>query len=383
MASLRSSDSSFDPNAAADPEARGIFGLPFTVDEARLVYVPVPWEVTTSYGGGTSKGPRAILEASRQVDLFDLELGNFWKVGLAMLEESREVRAMNRRGRRLARPIVEAAGRVEGRRKLARALDEVNALGAELNAWVERTTRELLEEDKIAAIVGGDHSVPFGAFRAVADVRGRFGILHVDAHSDTRRAFEGFDWSHASIMHNALVHIDAVERVVQVGIRDFCEEEIDFVRRQGERVRVFFDEHLARRKHGGEPWQCIVDEIVDALPENVWVSFDVDGLDPRFCPHTGTPVPGGLDFHEAVTLIKTLARSGRRIVGFDLNEVAPGEDEWDGNVGARLLFKLTGWCLRSLGLVDEVDATLGANPRPRASAEGRRPRARPQNTSSA
>ncbi|MBN8616239.1 MAG: agmatinase family protein [Deltaproteobacteria bacterium] len=342
---------SFDPNGASDPDG-GIFGLPHTVEESRITYIPVPWEVTTSYGGGTSNGPRAILEASRQVDLFDLELGNFWQAGLAMIEEPRVVRAMNREGKRLAKPIIAAGGDVKGNRRLNAALARVNELGAELNTWVREATRLQLEAGRIPAIVGGDHSVPFGGFEAAAALRGRFGILHFDAHSDTRRAFEGFEWSHASIMHNALERIPEVERVVQVGIRDFCEEEHAYTRSQGERVRVFFDETLAATKHAGVSWQRIADDIVAALPEQVWVSFDIDGLDPRFCPHTGTPVPGGLDFWEAVAVIKTLARSGKKIIGFDLNEVAPGpDDEWDGNVGARLLYKMSGWCLRSNGLL--------------------------------
>jgi len=364
----------FDPNGASDPDG-GVFGLPYSVDEARLVYVPVPWEVTTSYGGGTSDGPRAILDASRQVDLYDLELGNFWEAGLAMLEEPRVIRSKNREGKRLAAPIIAAGGDVKGNRKLEAALRKVNALGGELNAWVHEATRALLDAGRIPAVVGGDHSVPFGAFQAVGEVHGDFGILHFDAHSDTRRAFEGFEWSHASIMHNALTKLPAVKRLVQVGIRDFCEEELDFTRGQGERVRVFFDEHLAARKHAGDPWQHIADDIVAALPAQVWVSFDIDGLDPRFCPHTGTPVPGGLDFWEAVAVIKTLARSGRRIVGFDLNEVAPGpDDEWDGNVGARLLYKLSGWCLRSHGLATEVSAPtpVSATRTPSAKAARRR-----------
>jgi agmatinase len=95
-----------------------------------------------------------------------------------------------------------------------------------------------------------------------------------------------------------------------------------------------------------------VKEIIESLPEKVYISFDIDGLDPRFCPHTGTPVPGGLDFHEAVELIKAVALTGRKIIGFDLNEVAPGpNDDWDANVGARLLWQLSLWTGVSQGLL--------------------------------
>lgn len=331
-----SKKSKFDPNAAASDDS-GIFGLPCTLKDAALVYIPVPWEVTTSYGGGTSRGPAAILEASRQVDLFDLELGNFWEKGLHMVPESKDVRAWNTRGKKLV-----AANR-------QKHLKEVNTLGVMMNQWVYKETKKHMDSGRIPSIVGGDHSVPFGAFKAACETHGEIGILHFDAHSDTRRAYEGFHWSHASIMHNALEQLPGITSLVQVGIRDFCEEEMDFIDRQGDRMAVYFDEAIKERRFDGEPWGNLCEEVVDHLPEKVWISFDIDGLDPRFCPHTGTPVPGGLEFNEATFLIKTLAKSGRRIVGFDLNEVAPGAkgDEWDGNVGARLLYKMTGWCLAS------------------------------------
>lgn len=347
-----SPSANFDPNAASDPKS-GVFGLPYSVKEAKLVYLPVPWEVTTSYGGGTSRGPHAIKQASQQVDLYDLELGNFWQAGLAMAPESRDVRRWNTEGKRAAAPIIKAGGRIAKNAKLKASLKKANELGAKLNQWVYQETKKLFAAGKIPAIVGGDHAVPFGAFQAAAEHCGEFGILHFDAHSDTRKAYEGFEWSHASIMFNALHRIPPLKKLVQVGIRDFCQEEHDYVKTQGERAAVFFDERMTARKYAGEPWARICDEIVAGLPRKVWVSFDIDGLDPQFCPHTGTPVPGGLHFQEALAVIKALVKSGRVIIGFDLNEVAPGPqgDEWDGNVGARLLYKLTGWCLRSQKLV--------------------------------
>lgn len=344
----------FDPNAAASDDS-GIFGLPHAQDQAALVYLPVPWEATTSYGGGTSRGPAAILEASRQVDLFDLEVEKPYAPGLFMLPEPEEVAEWNREAKVLAGRIIEKGGNIEGDRKLEAMLDRVNMLGGQLNEYVKSKTRRLLREGKIVALVGGDHSTPFGALEAMAETQPEgFGILHFDAHSDTRDAFEGFTWSHASIMRNVLDRIPQVSKLVQVGVRDFCEEELAYVAERKERVGVYFDGLLARRKFLGESWSKISAEIVSALPRDVWISFDIDGLDQRFCPHTGTPVPGGLEYNEACYLIAEVARSGRRIIGFDLNEVAPhpeGADEWDANVGARLLYKLTGWCLASQGKV--------------------------------
>ena len=342
---------SFDPNKASAADA-GVFGVPTNEETAALILIPVPWEVTTSYGGGTVGGPETILDASHQLDLYDLELGHIYEPGIAMLDERIEVRDLNDEMRARAEDLIEAGASVLEDDELKESLERVNDASAELNAWVKQTTDQWLEAGKLVGIVGGDHSVPFGAYEAIAERVGDFGILHIDAHSDTRLAYEGFTWSHASIMRNALDRIPAVKKLVQVGIRDFCQEEHDYIRAQGERVSVFFDLNLARRKAEGTTWQTLVKEMVSALPERVWVSLDIDGLDPTYCPHTGTPVPGGLTYHEVLLLLSELGRSGKRIIGFDLVEVAPhpeGHDEWDGNVGMRLLYKLCGWTLATNG----------------------------------
>jgi agmatinase len=341
---------SFDPNAPAT-RGSGIFGLPFSESNASVVLIPVPWEVTTSYRGGTAQGPAAILEASRQVDLFDLDVEKPYLPGIFMLPEDERVISWNEEGRRLARPIIDAGGVIDSP-EAASTLAHVNKLCGKLNAFVFAETERLLRAEKIVGIVGGDHSAPLGAIDALAQHhRAGIGVLHFDAHSDTRQAYEGFTFSHASIMHNVLERVPAVKKIVQVGIRDVCEEEMEYVRGQGDRVSVFFDRTISRRKMTGEPFALIARDIAAALPNEVWVSFDIDGLDPRFCPHTGTPVPGGIDFAEAIFVISEVVRSGKTIVGFDLNEVAPGPegDEWDGNVGARLLYKLVGLTLASQG----------------------------------
>lgn len=347
----------FDPNAAATAES-GIFGLPFSQEQSTLVLFPVPWEATTSYGGGTSEGPAAILEASKQVDLFDGDVLKPYEPGIFMQEDTGEVRAWNEEARALAQKIIAVGGEIEGDHELDSALTRVNELSAKVNDWVANRTREILKAGKIAAVVGGDHAVPFGALQAVAEKHPSFGILHFDAHLDLRIAYEGFTWSHASIMYNVMERIPAVNKLVQVGIRDFCEQEWDYTVKLGARSRVFTDRDCARRKFQGESWAKTVQDIVSQLPKEVWVSFDIDGLDPRFCPHTGTPVPGGLDFQEANYILAELVRSGRKIIGFDLNEVAPSpgdpdnrdnNDEWDANVGARLLYKLCAWTLASQG----------------------------------
>ncbi|MDE2491384.1 MAG: agmatinase family protein [Elusimicrobia bacterium] len=341
----------FDPNGAADGGG-GVFGLPHTEDEAAMVLLPVPWEATVSYGAGASKGPSAIRAASGQIDLFDGDVHRPYEPGIFMRAESREVRAWNKTAKAAAQKVIRAGGRAD-MPALRRALKTANDLGGRLNEWVRRETKDLMAAGKIVGVVGGDHSVPYGAFQAAAETHGAFGLLHFDAHADTRVAYEGFSWSHASIMYNAMENIPQISRLVQVGIRDYCEQEAEFLHALGGRAKVFFDRDLDARRFVGESWTKTAGAIVEALPENVWVTFDIDGLDPKLCPHTGTPVPGGLDLAQVGHVLGLVARSGRRILGFDLVEVAPapgGRDEWDANVGMRLLYKLAAWTFVSRGL---------------------------------
>jgi agmatinase len=340
-----------DPDAAPLPDA-GLFGLPTTPDEAALVIVPVPWDATTSYRAGTSGGPAAIKTASHQLDLYDLDLGEPWRAGIAMLDIPDDVVEWNATARADAEKIIEVGGRIGADRELAAALARVNEAGARLNRHVYDQVDRYIRAGKLVGVLGGDHSVPYGAIARIADSHAEFAVLHVDAHSDLREAYEGFEWSHASIMHNVVRNIPHVSRLVQVGIRDFAKGEVDAVAASSGRIVVHYDAQLAERAFAGESWRQICDSIVAQLPQKVYVSFDIDGLDPKLCPSTGTPVPGGLSFQQAVYLVKRLVENGRTIVGFDLNEVVPGPDgdEWDANVGARMLYKLCGWALRSQGL---------------------------------
>ncbi len=337
----------FDPSSAALHD--GIFGLTAAPEESHVVLVPVPWEATVSYGAGTANGPEAILRASRQVDLLDRETGRPYEAGIAMLPIPSEVRAWSDEARRLALPVIEAGGPGE-EKKLFQAVAQVNALGDRMNAWVYDQAARWLDRRRLVGIVGGDHSVPFGAIRAAAERHPGVGILHIDAHADLREAYEGFRWSHASIMNNVLREIPGVARIVQVGVRDYCEEEDETIRVQSQRLRTYFDPDLRRSLFEGETWRHLAQRIVAELPPEVYISFDIDGLDPSLCPHTGTPVVGGLSFAEAIALFRTVVESGRTIVAFDLNEVAPdpsGRSDWDGNVGARVLYKEIGFALLS------------------------------------
>lgn len=342
----------FDPNSLAQEDSN-IFGLPFTPENAQQVIIPVPWEVTVSYNAGTAAGPAAIFEASKQVDLFDPDVKDAWKLGLSMIELPESLVHLNAKMRAKAEDYISAleSGKDATTDDICGdLLAVINKSCEEMNNWVFEQAQELLSRNKLVGLIGGDHSTPLGLMRALATKYSEFGILHFDAHADLRDAYEGFTYSHASIMFNAL-NISALSKLVQVGIRDFCEQEYDLVNNSRGRIVSFYDRDIKSRQYAGEDWKHISDAIIAQLPQHVYVSFDVDGLDPKLCPHTGTPVPGGLEFEQAVYVVKRLVESGKTIIGFDVNEVAPGtDDEWDANVGARLVYRLANLAALSRGL---------------------------------
>lgn len=335
--------SRFDSNCPSNPK-NTVFGLPFTEEDARLVILPVPWEVTVSYGSGASRSSEHIFDASMQVDLFDAESGNAWKQGIFMRHADKKILMKSDYLRKEAELYINYISKGEDVDKnsfMCKSLREINEGGATLNKWVYEQTANLLRQDKLVALLGGDHSVPLGYMKAIAEKYGEFGVLQIDAHCDLRKSYENFVHSHASVMYNALQDIPQITRLVQIGIRDYSEEEWDFISNSQHRVITYFDREIKDRLYEGQSWQLIADEIVQQLPANVYISFDVDGLDPKLCPHTGTPVHGGFEIEQITYLIRKIGASGRRFIGFDLDEIAVGDDNWDANVGARILWKLS------------------------------------------
>lgn len=337
----------FDPNGVG--AAGSLFGLPFSPENAELILIPVPWEVTVSYAAGTAQGPEAILKASSQVDLFERDIPDAWKYGIAMLPIPEDIRALSdalrMKSERYIR-LLEEEVFTEEDAEAKEVTAEITAGCEKMIAWVEETAAHWRSKGKSIALIGGDHSTPLGLMREVAKNYTDFGILQIDAHADLRVAYEGFTYSHASIIYNALA-IDEVKKVVQVGIRDFCESEAEMIEGSGGRITTHFYRDIAAKRFRGQSWSDICQEIISALPQQVYVTVDIDGLDPKLCPNTGTPVPGGLEFEELNFLLTELVKSKREVIGFDLNEVSPGSDEaaletndWDGNVGARLLYRM-------------------------------------------
>lgn len=331
----------FDPNGVGIADS--LFGLPFDEDAAELIIIPVPWEVTVSYASGTMEGPEAILKASVQVDLFQEDIQEAWKLGIYLLPVPEKIKALSIKYRPLASQYIqwlEKGASEPGSADFKHIPEKVNQACQEMNDWVYAQARHYREKGKLVALLGGDHSTPLGLIRSVAEDHTGFGVLQIDAHADLRVAYENFTYSHASIAYN-FMDIPGISQLVQVGIRDICEAEMQLADGHPA-ISIFHDNSIKAALYEGQSWNSICEEIISLLPDEVYITFDIDGLDPKLCPHTGTPVAGGFELEQVLYLIKQLVKAGKKIIGFDLVEVAPGEDgnEWDGNVAARLLYRM-------------------------------------------
>jgi len=289
---------------------RNFLGLDETqgaFDGASVVILPVPYESTTSYGGGAALGPGAILEASRYLELYDHELdAEPYRVGVATLPSLS-----------LTRAGAEAA-MVELRTAYDRLLDR----GGE----------------RLIMMLGGEHSITSAPVRAWADrLEGRLSVLQIDAHTDLRPEYEGTGFSHASVMARVMEQVD----ITAVGIRALTHGERELIRRR-EDIHVFFADDI----DGGDAW---IDAVLDTLGEAVYLTFDVDGLDPTLVPATGTPEPGGLTWYPTLRLLRRLFAE-KRVVAVDIVELAPiaGMRAPDFLV-AKLAYKMIGYWARGQG----------------------------------
>lgn len=340
----------FNPNDPATEEGN-IFGLPFTKEEAAIILLPLPWEVTVSFSAGTSNAPDLIFDASHQVDLYDPFVRDAWKIGIFMDSVNNDWVSKSEKLRSKAVQILSqiTSGTIHENQKHVEALyHEVNEGGKKFNMQVKEYSTEIINSGKIIGGVGGDHSTPLGIIEALTEKYGSFGILQLDAHCDLREAFEGFEYSHASIMYNVL-KFPQISSLVQVGIRDYCEEELNYIENAKGRVKTYFDRDLKQALYKGKTIDSIFDEIVEKLPQQIYLSFDADALDPKLCPNTGTPVAGGLETDEVLFLLEKVVESGRQIIAFDLNET--GNGQWDANVSSRLLYRICNLTAKSNGIV--------------------------------
>jgi agmatinase len=237
--------------------------------------------------------------------------------------------------------FIKTGEKIETNKFMCKTLKEVNEGCKMMNEWVYEKTKALLSKGKKVGLLGGDHSTAFGFIKALSETNESFGILQIDAHCDLRKSYEGLTFSHGSVMYNILQNFPNITKLMQLGIRDYSESEWDYICNSEFKVTTYFERELKERLYEGQTWQHIADEIVAQLPENVYISYDIDGLDPKLCPHTGTPVPGGFDMEQINYIFKKITSSGKKIIGFDLSETGVSSDGWDENVSARILFKLS------------------------------------------
>jgi len=336
----------FDPNGVGNTLGN-IFGLPFSLEQAGLVFIPVPWDVTVSNHEGTCHAPRMIREQSAQIDLFDPFSPDAWKKGMAMEPIDAELVAVNAVHRQKAAQYIgymEKGGKPEASLLMQEIAGQVNQV---CGMMVDRIGEKCLHYANMGQktfVVGGDHSVSLGNIRAMARRYPGFGILQIDAHADLRNKYQGFIHSHASVMRNAM-DLEGLRKVVQVGVREYCHEEADFMKDQAARLSTWFDRDIHQELYRGKTWGTICGQIVDELPEMVYVSFDADGLDPAFFPNTGTPVPGGITYNQAMYLLEMIINSNRKIIGADLVETGPSA--FDAMMACRIIYRLAGMMLHS------------------------------------
>lgn len=266
----------------------------FDPAHAAIAVLPVPYDLTSTWKKGADRGPRAIIEASHQVEWFDIPTGTeVYRQGIATLE-----------------PVV--CG--DGPERLADLVDE--------------QVSALLARGVLPVVLGGEHSVSIGAIRAAARLRPGTSVLQIDAHADTREEYQGSRFNHACVMARAR----ELCPVVQVGIRA-----VDISEMPGlDPHRVFWAHDIAAAGTDDTAW---MDNAVSPLGDPVWVTVDLDGFDPSVLPATGTPEPGGLDWYQVIGLLERVARR-RRVIGFDVVELLPTDEHWGSAfLAAKLVYR--------------------------------------------
>ena len=279
-------------------------------DTSRIAVLPIPYEHTVSYGGGTKDGPDAILEASHYVEFFDEETKRevYKEFGIATLE-----------------PLALADKSDSG------ALEEIY-----------QATKAVLQDQKFFVGLGGEHTVSQATIAAHAELYKDLSVLQIDAHSDLRADYQGNKFSHASVMARVCEFIEP-RRIVQIGIRAQCIEEAEFIQAQG--VNTLYAHEIRAGKYTKllKYWD---DHAIEQLTENVYVTFDVDGFDPSIMPATGTPEPNGLFWHETMQLLRKLGQR-KRVVGCDVVELAPMQGLHHPNLtSAKLVSKMINYFVR-------------------------------------
>jgi agmatinase len=267
-------------------------------EDAKVAVVPIPYDSTVSYKVGSRYGPAAILDASRQVETFDEEIGRDTSdVGIYTLPELEP---------------------------------DMRGPGAMLER-VYQAVKPVVDAGKLLVALGGEHSLSLSTIRPCAEKYENLSVLQIDAHLDLRNTYEQTPFSHASVMRRVRDYCP----VVPVGIRNVSEEEHEYVKEEG--IRVFYARDIVGRSNNWEH------QVLDQLTENVFVTIDVDGLDPSVIPATGTPEPGGLGWYETLRMLRMVCHH-KNVVGFDIMELSPMPPYHSSEFAcARLAYKMLGY----------------------------------------
>ncbi len=339
----------FDPNGTI-PDNGNYFGIPLSPEDAALVLISAPWDITVSQRAGSSYAPDAIIEASRKVDFFEPMAPYSWRKGIATAPIDYTLQDMSHRLRSDAERVIKLHDDIGSfafdHLVYERRLRRVNDATEQMIDNIYNQSKQWLDKGKIVGLVGGDQSTAYGHIKAVAERYDSIGILHIDSGLDLRDGYRGFALSSDSVMYNVMRDIKGVDRLVGVGVRAFAPAEWEMAT-SDPRIKLFTGQQMWSQHFEGVNWSAICDDIIAELPDNVYVSLDIDGLTIECSPHTGTSVAGGLRFPEVVYLLGRIVDSGRRIVGFDLTEVVPDlEDKTDAAVASRLLYNMCSMALK-------------------------------------
>ncbi|WP_298998014.1 agmatinase [uncultured Tenacibaculum sp.] len=289
-------------------EKRNYAGIPdqyAKLETAKVVLIPVPYDGTSTWQKGADKGPEAFLNASENMELYDIETDSeVYKEGVY----------------------------------LAPAVTENTSPEAMVDA-VHETTKKYINKNKFVTLFGGEHSISIGTIRAFNECFNNLTVLHIDAHADLRKEYEGTKCNHACAVYEA----SQTTNLVQVGIRSMDVTEKSSMNME----KVFFAHDMAVNEY----W---MDDVIDQLTGNVFITFDLDAIDPSLLPSTGTPEPGGLFYYETLEFLKKVFTE-RNVVGFDIVELCPNENEKSSDfLAAKLYYKMLSYKFTS-NMEDEED----------------------------
>ncbi|MDD3630092.1 MAG: agmatinase family protein [Bacteroidales bacterium] len=324
----------------------GVFGLSYDKSESSLILLSIPFELTTTFREGTLYAPHKIKDASSQIDLMNNLDSYAWQKGIYW-DNSNEYFFLNisKSYRPSAKKIIDF---LENNQLLNDELKNeqyiINNVCEKASNEISKLVFQILQNDKIPGVIGGEHSITYGVIDAIQNVYDDFCILQIDAHHDLRNTYLGFTYSHASVMYNILNKYDNVNKIVQIGVRDYCEAEKNLVA-ESDNIVTFYNFDINVQLFNGKSFHDIAKQIVDLLTDNIYISFDIDGLQPYLCPETGTPVPGGLSYEQIEYLFYLISKTNKKVIGFDLCEVS-GLSEWDAIVGSRIMYLLSILALR-------------------------------------